>query len=49
MAPTRAESVGVLVKERDLVYERYCIKWLCIEGKIDTNITNGMYSTRVKH
>ena len=46
MAPKSAESVGVLVKQRELVYGRWCIKWWFNEGKINNNIKNGMCSTK---
>jgi hypothetical protein len=48
MAPKSAGSAGVLVKQRDLMYERYCIKWWFNEGKINMNIMNSMYGIKVK-
>jgi len=48
MAQMSAESAGVIVKQRDLVYERQCFKWWFHEGKINMNIATGTYSFKVK-
>jgi len=48
MAPKSAGSVGFLVKPRDLVYKRKCIKRWFNENKINMNTMNGMYSIKVK-
>ena len=43
-APKR---VGVLVKQRDFVYERWCIKCWFTEDQINRNIMYGMYNITI--